>query len=73
MFLQILRALEGLSAEVALVWFKRNMDTDVAGDVITLDSGGTAAAPLAGQAEIVCALPADMAFTDVVLRAKGVC
>jgi len=68
MFLQILRALERLSAEVALVWFERNMDADVAGDVVALDSGSTAATPLAGQAEVVCALAADMAFTDVVLE-----
>jgi len=73
MFLQVLRALEGLSAEVAFVWFERYMDTDVAGDVIALDSRSAAATPLASQAEVVCALAADMAFTDVVLEVENVC
>jgi len=73
MFLQILWALEGLSAEVAFVWFERNMDTDMAGDVVALDCGCTTATPLASQAEVVCALAADMAFADVVLEVKSVC
>ena len=73
MFLQILRALEGFSAEVAFVRFERNMDADVAGDVVALDSGSTAATPLTSQAEVVCALAANMAFTDVVLQVESVC
>ena len=73
MFLQVLRALEGFSAEVTFVWFERNMDTDMADDVVALDSGSTAATPLASQAEVVCALAADMAFTDVVLQVENVC
>lgn len=73
MFLQILRALEGFSAEVAFVWFERNMDTDMAGDVVALDGGSTTATPLASQTEVVCAFAADMAFADVVLQVEIVC
>jgi hypothetical protein len=64
---QILGALESLAAEVALVRLQGDMDTDVRGDVVTLDRGGAAVAPLAGQVEVVCALATDMAFADVVL------
>ena len=67
MLLEILRALEGLSAEVALVWLQRNVNTNVRGDVVTLDSCGTARVPLAGQVEVVGALPTDVPLTDVVL------
>lgn len=49
MLLQILRTLEGLAAEVALVWLQWDVNTDVRGDVITLDSGGSALVPSTGQ------------------------
>jgi hypothetical protein len=39
----------------------------VRGDVVTLDGGGAAVAPLAGQVQVVCALATDMALADVVL------
>ena len=65
--LQILGALESLAAEVALVRLQGNVNTDVRGDVITLDGGGAAVAPLAGQVQVVCTLATDMALTDVVL------
>lgn len=65
--LQILRSLERLAAEVALVWLQGHMDTDVRGDVITLDRGRAARVPLARQVEIVGALPADMLLTKMIL------
>jgi hypothetical protein len=47
--LQVLRALEGLSAEVTFVWLERYVDSNVGGDVITLDSSGAAGVPAAGE------------------------
>jgi hypothetical protein len=66
--LQILRSLEGLATEVALVRLERDMDANMRRDVITLDSGRAACAPLAGQIEIVGAFATDMSFANVVLR-----
>lgn len=67
MFLQILRALEGLAAEFALVRLQWNVDSNVTRDVIALDSGGVALAPLAGQVEVVSRLASDMALADMFL------
>lgn len=66
--LQVLGTLEGLSAEVALVRLERNVHADVRGDVIALYCCGPARVPLASQVEVVGALPADMALTDVVIK-----
>ena len=68
MLLQVLRAFEGLAAKVTLVWLERHMDTDMRGDMVSLDGGRTTATPLAGQVEVVGALAANMAFTDVFLH-----
>lgn len=65
--LEILRALEGLSAEVALVWLQGNVNTNVRGDVVALHRCCTARVPLACQIEVVGALPANVPLTDVVL------
>lgn len=65
--LQILRALESLATEVALMWLQGHVNTDVRSNVITLDRGGAAVAPLAGQVQVVGALATNMTFTDVVL------
>jgi hypothetical protein len=64
---QILGTLESLAAKVALVRLQGDVDTDVRGDVVTLDGGGAAVAPLAGQVQVVCALATNMALADVVL------
>lgn len=66
--LQILRTFEGFAAEVALVWLQRHVNADVRGNVITLDCGGTAVAPLTSKVQIVGALATNMALTDVVLQ-----
>lgn len=66
-FLQILRTLECLATEIALVRLQGHMDSDVRGDVVTLDGGSTAVAPLASEVQVVCALTSNMALTDVIL------
>lgn len=65
--LEILRTLEGLSAEVALVWLQGDVHTNVRGDVVTLDRCGAARVPLAGQVEVVGALSSNVPLADVVL------
>ena len=68
MLLQVLRALEGLAAKVTLVWLEGHMDTNMRGDMVSLDGGRTTATPLAGQVEVVGALTANMALTDMFLH-----
>lgn len=70
MLLQILRPLESLAAEVALVRFKRNMDSNMRGDMVALDSGSATATPLASQVKVVGTLAADMALTNVFLTSQ---
>jgi hypothetical protein len=65
--LEILRTLESFTAKVALMRLQWYVNADMRGNVITLDSGGAAVAPLARQIQVVGALAADMALTDVVL------
>lgn len=67
MLLQVLRTLEGLATEVALVRLQGDMDTNVRRDVVALDRGGTAGTPLTSQVQVVGALAADMALTHVFL------
>lgn len=67
MLLQVLRALEGLATEVAFVRFQRYVDTDMRGDMIALDGGGSTIAPLTSEVKIVCALATDMALANMVL------
>lgn len=67
MLLQILRTLEGLAAELTLVRLQGHMDTDVRGNVITLDGGCSARVPLASQVQVVGALATNMSLTNVFL------
>jgi hypothetical protein len=67
MLLQILRSLERLAAKVALMRLEGDVDADMRGDVITLDSCDAARTPVTSQVEVVCALAADVAFTYVLL------
>ena len=68
MLLQILRTLEGLAAEVALVRLQGDVDPDVGGDMVTLDSGGSALVPPTSQVEVVCTLAANVLLADVFLN-----
>jgi hypothetical protein len=66
--LEILRTLESLTAEIALMRFQRYMHADVRSDVVALNRGGAAVTPLAGQIQIVGALATDMALANVILQ-----
>lgn len=68
--LEILRALERLAAEVALVGLQGNMDADVGSNMVSLHSGCPTSVPLACEVEVVGALAADVLFTDMLLK-KG--
>jgi len=68
MLLQVLGTLERLATELTLVRLQGNVNTDVRGDVVSLDCSSSARVPLASQVEVVCALTANMALTDVLLR-----
>ena len=69
MLLEILRALEGLSAEFTSMWFQGDVHSDVGGDVIALDDGDMAIAPCALQIEVVGALPPNMTVANMFLDA----
>ena len=68
MFLEILRALKRLAAEIALVRLERDVNTNVGGDVVALDRRGAALVPLAGQVQVVGALPTDVFLANVLLK-----
>jgi hypothetical protein len=63
-----LRSLECLAAKFAFVRLERDVHTNMGGDVVTLDGGGTALAPGAGEVQVVGRLAADMSLADVVLQ-----
>jgi hypothetical protein len=67
MLLEILRTLESLSTEVALVWLKRNVNTDMRRDVVAFDGGGSALVPATSEVQVVGTLPTNMLLTDVFL------
>lgn len=71
MLLQVLRTLERLATELTLVRLQGNVNTDVRGDVISLDCSSSARVPLASQVEVVCALTANMTLTDVLVECLG--
>lgn len=70
--LEILRALEGLSADVAVVRLEGGVDTDVRGDVVALGTADVAALPLAGEAEVVGRLATDVVVTEMLVDVLGV-
>ena len=67
MFLQILWSLERLPTEFALVWLEWDMDSDMGGDVVTLDRRGSALTPGAGQVEVVRRLTTYVSLTYMFL------
>jgi len=66
--LEILRSLESLSTEVALVRLEGNVDANVRCDVIALDGCDAARTPVASQVEVVCALATDVTFAYVLIK-----
>lgn len=69
--LQILWALEGLSAEIAFVRLQGNVDSDVRGNVVALDGGGATGIPATGKVEVVGAFASHMLFADVLLQREN--
>lgn len=66
-FLQILRPLECFATEVTLVRLQRNVNSNMRGDVVALYGCGTAIGPSTSQVEVVCALAANVALTNMLL------
>lgn len=60
MLFEVLGALEGLAAVGAGVRLEWRVDAEVGGDVVALGTHDAAAGPVAGEAEIVGALAADV-------------
>ena len=50
---------------------KRDVDSNVRGDVVAFDSCGITLTPRAGQVEVVCRLTTDVAITDMFLGHVG--
>jgi hypothetical protein len=48
------------------------MDTNVRSNVISLDCGGAAVAPLAGQVQVVGALTTNVTLTNVILHGVSI-
>jgi hypothetical protein len=67
MLLQILRALESFATEITFVRFEWYMNTNVGGDVITLDCGRVAGTPLARQVEVVSTFTSDVTLANMLL------
>ncbi len=68
--LEILRALESLSAEVTFVWLEGDVYSNVGCDMVALDGGGPAGLPATGEVQVVGALSADVLLADVVLERR---
>ena len=70
MLLQILRSLEGLAAEIAMMRLQWDMNANVRGYVVTLDNSDMTIAPSTSQIKIVGALTPNVVLTNMVLEAK---
>ena len=68
MLLQILRPLEGLPTEIALMRFQRDMHANVRSDVVAFDCCGATVAPMTYQVEVVRALPTNVPLANVFLN-----
>ena len=73
MLLEVLRTLEALATEVALVRFQGYMDANVRGDVVAFDGRSMAISPRTHQVEVVRTLTADMTIADVFLEFRCQC
>lgn len=65
--LQVLGPLEGLATKFTLVRLQRDVDANVRGNMVALDGRCVASAPLASQVQVIGALAANMALTNVFL------
>ena len=73
MLLEVLRTLEALATEVALVRFQGYMDANVRGDVVAFDGRSMAISPRTHQVEVVRTLTAHMTIADVFLEFRCQC
>ena len=71
MLLEVLRSLERLSAERAVMRFQRHMYSNMRRHMIAFLELDVAGIPCARQIEIVCALATDMLLAEVVLYDRG--
>jgi hypothetical protein len=67
MFLKVLWAFEGLATDIAFVRLEWDVDSNVRGNMVTLNSRGAAATPLTGQIEVIGGCAADVALADMSL------
>lgn len=67
MLLQILWTLESLAAELAFVWFQWHMDSNMGGNVVTLDRRRSTLTPSAGKVEVVGGLSTYVSLAHVFL------
>lgn len=67
MFLEILRSLEGLATKLALVRFQWDVDSDMRGDVVSLNGCGSTLAPGACEVKVVGGLATDVSFAYMFL------
>ena len=68
MFLEILRALERLSAEFASMRLEGDVDANVGGDMVAFDDGDMAVPPCALEIEVVCAFSSYMTVAHMLLN-----
>lgn len=72
MLFEVLGTFKRLPTKVTLVGFQGDVDTNMRGDMVSLDDSSPAATPVASQVKIVGAFAANMAFADMLLLCLGV-
>lgn len=71
-FLEVLRAFEGLFADLANMRFQRGVNSEMASDVIALCTRRVAVFPLASETKVVGALSADVLVAEMVVEQLGI-
>lgn len=67
MLLKVLRALERLATDIAIVRLERGVNSDVRSDVVTLGTADITSIPFASQAEVVRGLATDVIITQMLV------
>ena len=67
MFLEVLRALEGLSTEFAPMRLQGNVNPNMRCDMVAFYNCDVAVTPRTLKIEIICALATDMTIADMLL------